>query len=334
MENSEIDAEDMHNVLSQIPQMLEEAQNILPKIKLSGTIKDIFILGMGGSGFAGDLLKCYLQEQISLPIYVVKDYQLPSYADKNSLFFALSYSGNTEETISAYREATKHFTKNIIAISSGGRLKSLAEINGYHYIPIPSGLPPRLSTPYLFVPLLKVLQENGLIKRQDNFLAETVKALKNSFLEKKGQELAQKLHQKLPLIYSSSKIGCVAEKWKTDINENAKTLCFYNLFPEFNHNELNGYDNFNTPLSVVLISDVDDHPRNQKRLRIIKKLLQERKIEVTEVALTGENYLSRLFTALSLGLWTSYYLALLYQTNPTPVKIIEEFKEELGKQKN
>ena len=314
------DKSDMRAILERFPSMIREAYDLDNDIIMDKDIKNICITGMGGSAFSGDLLKTYLKD-IDIPIFINKTYALPGYIKKGSLVFANSYSGNTEETVSAYRQAIKKGIQPVV-ISSGGKLEQLSSMNKNPYIKIPRGYPPRLATPFLFYPMLRVLQNSEIIEKQDSEVEKTISSLRKTSFVTRAQNVIKRLVNKVPVIYCSDDIFCVAEKWKTDINENSKTPAFYNIFPEFNHNEINAYIN--------LISDHADPEPIKKRIKIIKKIIMKRGIDVMEIAITGDNYMTRLVSAIYLGLWVSYYLALEYKTDPTPVEIIEELKKELA----
>jgi len=298
------------------------------EIKFESNIKNIFIIGMGGSGEIGNYLQNYLHD-LSIPVFVVKDYELPTYCNQTSLVFVISYSGNTEETISAYRQAWRRGCKNLVSVSSGGKLMELALLNKHEHITIPSGILARFSTPYLLVPILNILYNQGLIDYPNQIVEETAKALEKSGFETKAKELAEKLKNKVPIIYSSQRTQVVAEKWKTDIQENAKTLAYHNVIPEMCHNELNAYEKVTADLFVILIGDEDDHRQVKQRIKIIKKMLKEKEVPVMEIGIKGNNLLTRLFSSTYLGLWVAFYLAMEYEIDPTPVETIEWFKKEL-----
>ncbi len=326
----ELDSQNMISILKQFPDMLKKAQSFGDDINLEkDKIKNIFVVGMGGSGYNGDLLKVYLKDS-KIPINVVKDYTLPKYANKKTLLFAVSYSGNTEETISAYRTAVRRGVQ-IVSISSGGKLEELSKMNKVPHILIPKGIQPRLSTGYQFVSMLNVLQNTGIISGQKNEINKAIKNLKTASerIEKAGQELAKKLKDKIPVIYSSQEMFCIAEKWKTDINENAKVHAFYNVFPEFNHNEICAYENSSDEFYIIIINDERDHRRIKKRIEVFKKLIRSYDISITEISITGDHYLTRLLSGVWMGLYIAYYLALEYKRDPSPVKIIENLKKEL-----
>lgn len=323
-----IDSQNMADVLSKIPAQCEEALELGKGIEIEGPFDSFVFCGMGGSGVTGDLMRSYLPTD--KPVYVVKDYSLPKYVTSKSLVFCVSYSGNTEETVSAYRNARKVGAK-IVLVSTGGKLEELANLNDTPLIKVPSGLPPRLSTGYMTLPILNVLMKNGQITDVSKDIEGMIKALKRDIYQAPAKELAKKLKFKIPIIYSSTRLGIIANKWKTDINENAKVHAMANVFPELNHNEINGYVNLNGSFYVVMIHDDEDTKEIQKRMKISKELIKKKGVSVTETAITGDNLLTKIFSSFYLGLWISYFLALEYETDPTPVEIIEDLKRELKK---
>ncbi|MEM3374133.1 MAG: bifunctional phosphoglucose/phosphomannose isomerase [Candidatus Woesearchaeota archaeon] len=332
MENKLIDKSNMIEVLRNFPNMFEEAINLGDDITFPKEfVENIAILGMGGSGFTGDLINTYLNE-LPMKIFVIKDYDLPNFIQKKSLVFAISYSGNTEETITAYRAAIRRGCR-VVAISSGGKLEELSKMNKNPYIKVPKGVQPRLAIPYLLVSILNVLSYSGIIDEQEETIKKLVSYLKRISIEEEAKLIAKKLKNKVPIIYSSQRLFSIAEKWKTDINENAKTHAFYNVFPEFNHNEICAYENNITDSHIkthlILITDKDDYLKIKDRINVFKKLLNQYKVSFTELGLVGDNFLTRLIVGVWTGLFVSYYLALEYERDPTPVNIIEKFKKEL-----
>lgn len=325
-----LDSENMISILREFPDMLKTSITLGDDITVPKKLIDnIIVAGMGGSGYNGDILKVYLKD-LKIPIHVVKDYNLPKFANKNSLLFAASYSGNTEETVAVYRTAIRRGI-NMVSMSSGGKLEELAKMNRTPHILIPKGIQPRLSTPYQFVSMLNVLQNSGIIEDQKKDIELTINNLKaaSEKIEQAGKELAKKIKGKIPVIYSSQEMFCIAEKWKTDINENAKVHAFYNMFSEFNHNEICAYENTGDDFYILIINDEKDHPRIKKRIEVFKKLIRSYDISITEISITGDNYLTRIISSIWMGLFLAYYLALEYNRDPSPVKIIESLKKQL-----
>ncbi|MEK6916524.1 MAG: bifunctional phosphoglucose/phosphomannose isomerase [Nanoarchaeota archaeon] len=325
-----IDKDNMIKVLRNFPDMFTQSLELGDDVTFPKDFVDnIIVIGMGGSGYSGDLLKVYLNE-LPIQIHVVKSYNLPKFVGRKSLVFAISYSGNTEETISAYRTAIKRGCR-VVSISSAGKLKELSELNKNPHITIPGGIQPRLSTPYLFISMLNVLSYSGIIDDQESIIKSCIKELESSkeSIEENGKELASKYKDKAPIIYSSQEMFCIAEKWKTDINENAKTHAFYNMFSEFNHNEICAYQYNQDIFKPLILSFEDYHPRNKKRIEIFKKLLRGYKVPVVEIKFVGNSLLTRLFSSIWMSLFFAYYLAIGYDRDPTPVEIIEKLKVDL-----
>ena len=326
---SKYDTQNMLATLRNFSSMIKESLNIRPAV-INSEFEDIVIAGMGGSGFVGDMLKCYLQANTNLRITVVKNYVLPKFVNEQTLVFIVSYSGNTEETIHVYKKAARQNCK-IVIISSGGKLQSLAEINGREYIQVPKYVQPRLATPYLFIPLLRTLSLSNHVSNQETVLRNLVKAMESSVnkIEENGFKIAEKIGKRIPIIYASTELHAIAEKWKTDINENAKIHAFYNVFPEFNHNEICGYTNLNGDFYIILIKDQKDTKKINKRFDTFQKVTKN--IPKQTISLTGTSVLNRYFSAILMGFFVSYKLALIHKTDPTPVHIIENFKADLQK---
>ena len=251
-----LDSQNMLQVIKDFPKQCREALGLPKGISASGEINNIVIAGMGGSAMGGDLLKVYLSNT-NIPVYVNRDYKVPNFVDENSLVFAVSYSGNTEETLSALN-AAKEKKAQIIGITSGGKLSEECE----KVVNIPSGLQPRAALGYLFFPMLGILHNTNIIRVKNDELNEMMGILKqtNKFNEQ-GEELSKKLKEKIPIIYASEALGAIAFRWKTQINENAKMPAFYNVFSEMNHNEIAGYKSMDHKFSVVMIQDKNDNDR-------------------------------------------------------------------------
>ena len=321
------DKENMLDKLDKFRKQMEEAVKIAKSVKLpkisKNKISNIVVCGMGGSAAGGLLLQSFVKD---IPVFVNRNYDLPKYADKNSLVFAVSYSGNTEETLSAYNEAKRRKT-NIIAISSDGKI---AEKEKKNLILIPSGYQPRIALAFTFIPMLVILSRYRLIPNQDNAIRETFRALIPKTDSKEGFMLAKKLFNKIPVFYASDHMHGVAYICKTLTNENAKQPAFYNVYPEMNHNELNGYKKNMKKLHVVMIKDKKDHIRIKKRMEISGKIIKEA-TGISELQTKGKSLLARMLHTLHIVMYTSYYLALMNKIDPTPVPVIEEFKLKLKK---
>ena len=318
-----LDSQNMLQVIKDFPKQCREALGLPKGISASGEINNIVIAGMGGSAMGGDLLKVYLSNT-NIPVYVNRDYKVPNFVDENSLVFAVSYSGNTEETLSALN-AAKEKKAQIIGITSGGKLAEECE----KVVNIPSGLQPRAALGYLFFPMLGILHNTNIIRVKNDELNEMMDILKQTDkFNEQGEELSKKLKEKIPIIYASEALGAIAFRWKTQINENAKMPAFYNVFSEMNHNEIAGYKSMDHKFSVVMIQDKNDNDRIKKRRDICKEIMEEY-VEVEEVETQGESLLARMFSAIYLGDYVSYYMALWNRVDPSPVDIIEGMKKKL-----
>jgi glucose/mannose-6-phosphate isomerase len=302
--------------------------------------KNIILTGMGGSAIGGDLLKGLLQGNLSIPFDVHRNYGLPWYAGKESLVICSSYSGNTEETLSAYETAFEA-NCNILCITTGGELSNRAKQHGRPVVTIPSGLMPRSALGYSFAPLIIILGRLGLCRDYYFELKQTAEKLelwgnKRRFesADNDAYELALKLAGKIVVIYSGSNcMDVVAYRFKGQICENAKQLAFCNVFPEFNHNELVGWElssSSKNSLIVVILRDKDDHKQIARRMDIVSKIISEKNVEVIELHTRGDNLLTRLFSLIQLADYTSFYMALLNGVDPTPIKVINYLKERLS----
>jgi len=318
-----LDSQNMLQVIKDFPKQCKEALGLPKGISTSEDVNNIIITGMGGSAVGGDLLKIYLNNS-SIPIHVNRDYKLPNFVNENSLVFAVSYSGNTEETLSALNDA-KQRNAQIIGITSGGKLAEECE----KIIKIPSGLQPRAALGYLFFPVLGVLHNSNIARVKNDDLNEMLNILKQiDKFDVQGEELSKKLKEKIPIIYASEALGAIAFRWKTQINENAKMPAFYNVFSEMNHNEIAGYKSMDRKFAAVIIRDKYDNDRVKKRMDICKEIMEEH-IDVEEVETQGESLLARMFSTIYLGDYVSYHMALLNRVDPSPVEIIEALKKKL-----
>ncbi len=325
----EIDKLNMRQVIINFPKQFREALGFAQGIEVGGEFKNIVICGVGGSALPANLLITYLNQELTIPIYVHRSYGLPAQADKNSLVISISYSGNTEEAVSSLEEAIKRNLK-VAAITTGGKLKELAETNNLPLVLVPAtDIQPRCATGYLFTSLVKLLSNSEVIPDKSKEFLEVAQNLKPLELETQGKDLAKKLMGKIPLIYASDKFKALARIWKIKFNENSKVLAFWNYFPELNHNELVGYTNLQGKFHVIILGDKDDHPRILKRIEITSNLIKSKGAEVTTMDIPEGSLLFKIFSTLILGDWVSYYLALEYNVDPTPVVMVEDLKKQL-----
>jgi len=307
--------------------------------------KNVVIVGMGGSAIGGDLLHDWLLDRIFMPVEVCRDYVLPAYANEETLAFIVSYSGETEESLSAYLDAIKRKCM-VVAIASGGSLISFARKLHLPYMIVPSGLQPRVAVPYLFFPLAVTMEKMGLVRRTEVEFAEVIKVLKTLAKENSpevpqqnnpAKKLAWELRSTIPVVYGFRQYRSVAVRFKSELNENSKIPAKWEVFPELNHNDVVGWEASEAlakRFTVVLIRDKDEPPEIRNRIRATKKLVLTKVRKTLEVHAVGKSSLAKMFSVLFVGDLTSVYLAILLGVDPAPVKIIAAMKHEMQKNYN
>ncbi len=332
------------NFYKQIEDAIEIGENFSLPSSFKGPFEKIIFIGMGGSAIGGDVIRSLMATESKIPVWVSRHYDLPLFADQKSLCIFSSYSGNTEETLSAFQQGLQKRLKSIV-ITSGGKLARLAQENSIPWIEIPSGFPPRAALGFSVFPILKLLAKLKLLKWAAQGVEETVQLMK-SLGEKKlamnvparsnpAKQLAEFLNGKFTAIYSGVELlDSAALRLRNQIEENAKAIASHHLIPEMNHNEILGW---RFPSSViaksacVFLRDSGDHPRIQLRMKITKNLiLKQNTVPMKEIHSQGKSRLARLFSMITIGDWVSFYLAILYKIDPTPVVIIESLKKELA----
>lgn len=331
-----VDKYNLKKVIQEEYKQIQEGLSLTGNIKFDQKFDSIMISGMGGSALPGNVLRIFINSTYKgstekrLQVFQNRFYSLPVEAYNNSLNIICSYSGNTEETIASFQECLDN-NLPCIGISNGGKIKEMCLENNITHIEIPypyENFQPRMATGYFVFSIFKLLINSGLIKFDVAQLEEIAEKLKimTDELEERGKKLAKKLVGKTPIIYAGTRFKSVAHIWKIKINENAKTPAFYNFFPELNHNEMVGFTNPQAKFFFVMLSDDEDHPQNIKRFVVMKELMAKRGMESEIIKISGSNVFEKVFSSLFLGDWTSYYLALEYGIDPTPVDMVEEFK--------
>ncbi len=323
----------MKEVLLKFSNQIKDASKASWDVKLPPDFKpsNIVVCGMGGSAIGGDLLADLLRDKIDIPVFTNRDYELPSFVGEKSLVFISSYSGNTEETLSAYEKARKR-TQNIICITSGGKVEST---NPKYMLKVPTGYQPRCALGWLFIPMTVILHRLGIINDPSSDLEESAELLYNlgkefEFEKSSPYKLANKLKGKMSIIYSDLRFSAVARRWAGQINENAKQFAHFNVFSELNHNEIVGWGEPKIPYSLVILKDRGYNERVKLRIDITKRIISPY-TEIEEVESRGEFLLARFFSLIYFGDWTAYWLATLKGIDPIPVERIEQLKKELAK---
>jgi glucose/mannose-6-phosphate isomerase len=300
----------------------------------------IVVAGMGGSAIGGELLKDWTRDRITVPIEVCKEYSLPAYALKNTLVFAVSYSGETEETLSVFRDAIKRKCM-IICISSGGKLHEFAEKLSLPHLLVPSGMAPRATLPYLFIPLLTTLERNGWVSGVNDEISETTRVLKQVSADNSpekpsshndSKKLAENINGTVPAVYGFGFYRTVAQRLKTQFNENSKNPAKWEFFPELDHNEIVGWEQakqFAKYFSAIFIRDAEEPTEIRTRIEVTKELMKYQLKKLFDVYSLGESHLAKMASVICTGDFTSVYLAILRGIDPTPVKTITLLKQKL-----
>lgn len=305
--------------------------------------RKIVVLGMGGSAIGGDLAASLVADQCTAPIIACRGYDLPAYVDENTLVIASSYSGGTEETLSAFEQALNTDAFKLV-ITTGGKLGTISGATRIPTFTFDYKAQPRAALPYSLFPLLRFLQRMYFIPDQQETVDETLavmQALANSLdttvpeADNPAKKLARLLYGKTTIVYGAGITAEAAHRWKTQINENSKAWCFHEVFPELNHNAVVGYE-FPAEAAgqyfVLLLKSSLLHPRIQKRYEVTQTLLEQAGVAHQVVQMEGSSALAQLMGMVLLGDWVSCYLAMLYETDPTPVSTISYLKDELAKE--
>jgi len=332
MTKNNIDNANMKNVIATSPEQLIKGLAIAKDIKIKGEFKNIIICGIGGSALPANILNSVITTKI--PLYIHRDYNLPEVVNEDSLVVCISYSGNTEETVSALEEAI-HKNITAVAISTGGKIEKICENHNIALAKIPSGIQPRSATGYLFSVLSTILTNCGVIDDISEDILNTAEELekRNSELEKEGKILAKKMAGKIPIVYASNNFKVAARIWKIKFNENSKIPAFHNYFPELNHNEMVGFTDKKMvgEFHIVIIKDKQDHARTQKRMDLTSSILKKQGIKTSFIETVDGSMILKLFEVLLLGDWVSYYIAINNNIDPTPVEMVEDFKMMLNR---
>lgn len=324
---------DMREVILNSPQQISHSMEVNKDVQVEGSFDSIILAGMGGSGHPGDLLNALHLPKV--PLTVHRSYNLPKIYGQKPLVIASSYSGNTEESITAYQEAkAKGF--GLMVNTAGGRLEEFAKKDQAPLVKIDfQDMQPRHTLFASFVGLATALAHSNLASdiSEDLKRVEAVLMEKIPTLEEGAKELAKKLKNNVPVFTSSPVLAFAAKNFKIQANENAKTPAFWNEFPELNHNEMVGFSNlpadYSAKFHAVMLTQDADHPRIKARMDVAEELYKSWGVEVTRFQVEGATQLEKLFTAVSFGMWTTYYLALEYGIDPIPVAGVENFKKKL-----
>lgn len=340
-----LDSAAMFSYAAGLPEQAEEA--VLAARGIGGlpdpeAIESVVVVGMGGSGIAGDVLQAVAAPLVPVPVVVVKGYECPAFVGESSLVFAVSASGNTEETIQAASDAASGGAR-IVAVTAGGELGRLAAAWEAPVVPIPAGIPqPRAAIGALAFPPLVVLEDLGLLKGATYWIDAAIEQMKRrrDTLEAGGRSsaaaaVARRIGRTIPLVQGGGAIGSTAAlRWKTQVNENAKAPAWWSAQPELCHNEICGWgqhgDVTRQTLTVVTLRHDSEHPQIDRRFALVAELLEEVVADVVEVRAEGDGDLAQLFDLVLFGDYVSLWMAAEAGVDPGPVPVLDDLKKRLG----
>ncbi len=341
----QLDADHMLDRIEELPQQCAAAWEQCDQLRLPwepDTFDQVILAGMGGSAIGGALLQGLVADECCIPLTVVRDYTLPAFAGgPNTLVVACSYSGNTEETLSCFKQAVARETA-ALAVTTGGKLSSLARRAGAPVVRFDYESQPRAALGFSFTLLLGVAHQLGLIRDPSSDLAEGVEVMEawQSQLrievpkeQNEAKQMAAQIHGALPVTYGAGFLGPVANRWKTQLNENAKHWAFFEILPELNHNSVVG---LGVPMDardlavVLLLRSSLDSPRIQERWDVTLELLTQEGVSAAAVKGRGESKLAQMLSLIHFGDYVSYYLAVCNEVDPTPVENIRFLKRRLA----
>ncbi len=333
-----IDKSNMLAVISSLPSQIERTKTLVeglevPKLKPSS----IVISGMGGSSIGGELMRDWLSDKIQIPMIANRTSGLPRFAGRDTLSILVSYSGNTNETLGCAQHSIRRGC-HIVGITSGGKLEKLCRTKDCPCILLPPGLPPRGAIGYLFSSIAFLLQEMALVRVEEEiheargFIDEVQHgwAANVETKENEAKTIAKLIEKRTPTIYGHTHYGAVARRWKTQINENAKTLAWWSEIPEMNHNEIEGWsrDTKGKKFAAIFLRDRHENTDISNQIKVTVEMLSK-KSKTHEVWAQGATILSRMLYNMYLGDYVSFYLAILKGVDPMPVSAIQEVKKKV-----
>jgi len=328
----------MKEITGNFTNQIKEAIIIGEKAHFKTTDKDInsvLICGLGGSGIGGKIISLLIRDEIKIPVVTTNDYSIPNFVDENTLVIASSYSGNTEETLTAVKESHKRGAE-VVSITSGGELLQLSKENNWNHFVVPGGEQPRGMLAYSLVQLLFIFQKHNLVStiftNQLTEIIDYVEAHEEN-IKKDAFKLANEIHNKHLVIYGDASLEGVLVRFRQQINENAKELCWHHALPEMNHNELVGWAGGNENFAVIKLNSSFDFYRTQKRWEICKGIISNKTNAIYEIDAIGSTPLIQQLYLIHLTDWISVLLAEIKNVNSTEVDVIIHLKSELSKLK-
>jgi glucose/mannose-6-phosphate isomerase len=342
-----IDPAGMLRSITELPEQCRTAWSAAQSFDVPADYRDIdriAVLGMGGSAIAGDFWRVLLQRESPVPVFNVRQYDLPPFVNERTLVIASSYSGNTEETLSAFDQALQTQCKKL-AITSGGKLLTTARANGVPAFTYAFKGEPRAAVGWGLMPLLAVAQKLGLMQGVERDVQEALSIMQDLHTQvgvdaptssNEAKQVSRSLHEKLPVVYGAGPLTEVAHRWKTQINESSKAWCFYEELPELHHNAIVGYEfpqviAGNTVVVFLRSQDII-HPRVLMRYGFTERLLDKYGVQHLTVDTRGKSALAQMMSLILFGDYVSGYLGILYGADPTPTDVIADLRAFLASQ--
>lgn len=326
----------MKDLISNFSEQISEALDTIQGLNLKAPhaeIQNVLITGLGGSGIGGTIVAGMVTPLASVPVMVNKDYLLPAFVGKNTLVIACSYSGNTEETLAATKQALSKGAQ-VACITSGGELYEIARSAGLNMITMQGGNPPRSMFAYSFSFLCYYMQFYGVARLNvEKDLEEAIKLINDeeAGILIEAEQMSSRLKGKIPIIYAVSGGLGVASRWRQQFNENAKMLSWEAEIPEMNHNELVGWEGGSSKYAPIFLRNKNDYTRNQRRIEINKEIISQKSGQVLELWSKGNSAIERILYLVHFGDWVSYYLSEINQVDIMDIQSIDLLKSELSK---
>jgi glucose/mannose-6-phosphate isomerase len=340
-----LDKANMLDGLARFPEQIKESLSIADATERFNFLKvdNVIITGMGASAISGDILTSLFRDKLDVPLVVNREYDLPKWVNKDTLMICISYSGNTEETLSAFKIAYQKKCK-IICISTGGKLQEFAEKRQVPFVKIPAGMQPRAATAYFLFPSIIFLKKIGLLKTTvDADIQETIAVTEDLLAtinktvpeeQNPAKQIATQLFSTIPQIYGWGIYAPIAVRWRHQLNENSKIIARTDIIPECNHNDIVGWSSnpeVTKQFSCILMRDHDEESIDMTtRLNFMRDLFSNTAGKIIELSPKGKSQLAKMMYLMCLGDFTSCYLAILRGVDPSPIDIITELKKRLA----
>lgn len=327
----------MDKLVAEFPKQINDAEQIAAKATLTfhqkKSFENVVICGMGGSGFGGMMVAQWFKHECKIPIQLIQSYTVPGFVNENTLVIGSSYSGNTEETLSAVKEAdTKGAT--IIGITSGGDLAHLCKEQHYDFIKVPGGNPPRSMLAFSVVQLILILSKASVIPANSLQRLSKCRHLLNGELitiKEEAKKLANHIFQKQCILYGDTDLEPVVIRARQQFNENSKQLCWHHVIPEMNHNELVGWGGGSDHFAPVFFVSQFLSERNLLRTKLCREVIGEKTAHVMSIQGKGSSLIEESFYFIHIIDWASLYLAELNKVDPIEIKVIDYLKGSLSK---